>query len=177
MNELFNIIFNHISKRVESLSTIEQRRFREKGIGLEGWLKVEILKALELAGKINIVKDVKGKGPDLIFKNGLKVELKAASDFNYKYFLSGLGYKNCSYCIFLGYNEKDIGEEDVKKQFKIYSEKEEIDLKKEVNRGGKKQIKSYKGKVKIKENPKVKEIRKAGNKRTGWFLGLLEKAG
>lgn len=89
--DIFIPIAKRVKERLESLKAVE--KFSSSGI--EGWLKVEAVVALE--GKVEAVQN---KGPDLKLKDDTKLELKAATDLNPSWFLPGLKYY-CP-CIFLG---------------------------------------------------------------------------
>jgi hypothetical protein len=171
--EIFNLIAEHVMGRIGSLSAISNNeQLRKKGLGLAGWLKVEILKALEKKNKIEDVINVKEKGPDLILEGGLNIKLKAVPYFNCRYIISGLAYKNCPCCIFLGYN-RDAAIGDIKKQLEDY--KKEVDLKKEtlIPKGKHLYISiepDGKGVIEI-EKIKQEELRS----KNGWFLGLIKR--
>ena len=71
-------------------------------LGIEGWLKVEAIRAL-----LDRVEKVWNKGPDLQFADDLFVELKGATDCNSVYILEGLKCGTLSpyqrlACLFLG---------------------------------------------------------------------------
>ena len=76
-HDVFELVTARIKLRADSLQNI--KRFSRTGI--EGWFKVEIVAALG-----QIVRSLNNKGPDLLLDDGttqgIKVEIKAATDFN-----------------------------------------------------------------------------------------------
>lgn len=80
--EIFNAVAKRIKARRESLRGLA--RWKGKQIGIESWLKVEALRVLG-----DKVRRVYGKGPDLELENNIRIELKAATDFNLSYILQG----------------------------------------------------------------------------------------
>jgi len=78
VNGLIDRIFEPVKKRVtgraDSLSEI--RRLCANS-GIEGWLKVEAVKALSC-----MVKSVNNQGPDLTLTDGTQIELKGATNFD-----------------------------------------------------------------------------------------------
>ena len=93
--DLKKIIFHPVAAKIRGKadSLKEIKRFPKTGI--EGWLKVEVVAAL---GKKIIA--LKNQGPDLILKNGLQIELKAATDLNLAYIRDGALKYRCP-CLFL----------------------------------------------------------------------------
>jgi uncharacterized protein Veg len=160
LEEIFKLITERITMRISSLSAIE--RFRNIGIGLEGWFKVEVVKALEREFE---VEEIKGKGPDLKFRNGKRIELKAASDFNPSYIISGLTYENCP-CVFLA--------RVIKRNKKMKEEEIETELNKKGREGI--YLKDDYGRKKSdnKKNITLKLVNKVCLK-NNWFLGIVEK--
>lgn len=71
--EIFEPVAARISERATSLSEIH----RFDRCGIEGWLKVEAIYALS-----DMVKSINNSGPDLTLTDGIKIELKASTDFN-----------------------------------------------------------------------------------------------
>ena len=90
--DIFHPVAARIQTKADSLKEI--KRFPRTGI--EGWLKVEVVAAL---GKKIIA--LKNQGPDLIFENDLKIEIKAATDLNLAYIRDGALKYRCP-CLFLG---------------------------------------------------------------------------
>jgi hypothetical protein len=97
-NEIYNKIFRyackHFSTAIHTLTGIE--KLNQPTLGLEGWFRVELIKALE---KTEIVNKISNKGADLLLENGDYLELKAGADLNFSYILDGVKTQNC---IFLG---------------------------------------------------------------------------
>ena len=93
---LKKVIFHPVAARIrgKANSLKEIKRFSKTGI--EGWLKVEAVAAL---GKKIIA--LKNRGPDLLLENGLKIELKGATDLNLTYIRDGALKYRCP-CLFLG---------------------------------------------------------------------------
>jgi len=94
-NDILKPIAAHIKKKKDSL--IELARF--KNMGIEGWLKVEILAALG-----NKIKKVQNKGPDLVFEGSegdIEIELKAATNFQLTWAKGG-AFQDGVPCLFLG---------------------------------------------------------------------------
>jgi len=89
--DIFLPVANRIRTRADSLKAI--KRFAKCGI--EGWLKVEAVAALDAK-----IKYVKNKGPDLVVGHGIQIELKAATDFNPSGIIDGTLKYNCP-CLFL----------------------------------------------------------------------------
>jgi hypothetical protein len=116
--DVFEPVVTRIIERRDSLSNV--KRFQRAGI--EGWLKVEIVAALG-----NLVKSLQNKGPDLILKDGTKIELKAATDFNKSFFFEPIRKYGCA-CMFLGDGDKpekltNHGESDFEiVGFKVFSD-------------------------------------------------------
>jgi len=122
LQDIFNLVLNHIKaeERKESLKAIE--RYGNKGIGLESWFKLEIVRVLNNASNREIeVKEIHGEGPDLKLNDGRRIELKATTDFNSRYIIEGLAYDNCP-CLFLvcisDSNKKMINEEEIKEELR-----------------------------------------------------------
>jgi hypothetical protein len=90
--DIFLPVASRIRTRADSLRAI--KRFARSGI--EGWLKVEAVAALDAK-----IKQVQNTGPDLELGDGTKIELKAATNFELSWIIdAGLKYK-CP-CLFLG---------------------------------------------------------------------------
>lgn len=95
-------IFSPVAERVKDRSSSLSEVARFPRLGVEGWLKVEAIKALS-----DRVTKVLNKGPDLQFADDLFIELKGATDCNPSYILGGLKYCTESRyerlaCLFLG---------------------------------------------------------------------------
>lgn len=105
---IFKIVAKRIKEKQESLrqlKQLEQVKRKTRSIGIEGWLKVEAIAALG-----DKVKSVNGIGPDLDLVEGIKIELKAATNFDPDYIKKG-ATKYKTPCIFLGdANDKKIHE-------------------------------------------------------------------
>lgn len=84
----------HFSRAIDTLSAIES--LNQKTLGLEGWFRIELIKALD---GTEIIHKVCNKGPDLKLKDNSFLELKAAADLNYEYIIKG---SNICPCLFLG---------------------------------------------------------------------------
>lgn len=89
---IFDVVAGRVKEKRESLR--ELKRFQKMGI--EGWLKVEAITALR-----DKIKKVRNRGPDLVLKNDIEIELKAATDFSPKYIIEG-ATKYQKLCLFLG---------------------------------------------------------------------------
>lgn len=96
VNYMYKEIFDIVARRVKEKSESLREAKRHKKMGLEGWLKVEAIAAL--GGK---VRKVRNRGPDLVLENDMKIELKAATDFNLEYIKEG-ATKYQTLCLFLG---------------------------------------------------------------------------
>lgn len=110
-SQILGLVADRLLHKTNSLISME--KFRRRGIGLESWLKVEAVRAIE-EGDIG-VEDVRNRGPDLKLRNGTSVELKAATDFNPDYILNGL--ESCDVCMFLGFapqRDKDDLEDNLR---------------------------------------------------------------
>ncbi len=95
-------LFKKISERIENNSDSLQYCKICNNMGLEGWLKVETIRALE-----NKVKKVCGKGADLILdvnNEEIKVELKGMSNFDISYIKKG--FKQAEVVLFLADGNK-----------------------------------------------------------------------
>jgi hypothetical protein len=111
--EVFNYAVSHFPNVMHTLSSIE--KLNQKTMGLEGWFKIELIKALE---QTDIIEKVNNKGPSLKLKNDTYLELKAGADLNFTYILKGV--KQCP-CLFLGKprgKRESFMEEDVTLEFK-----------------------------------------------------------
>jgi hypothetical protein len=111
--EVFNYAVSHFPNVMHTLSSIE--KLNQKTIGLEGWFRIELIKALE---QTDIIEKVNKKGSDLRLKNANYLELKAGADLNFSYILKGV--KQCP-CLFLGKprgKRENFLKEDVILEFK-----------------------------------------------------------
>jgi hypothetical protein len=118
-NEIYNIIFEYACKHfptvIHTLTGIE--KLNQLTLGLEGWFRIELVKALE---NTTIVNKICNNGADLLLENGDYLELKAGADLNFTYIL--LGAKE-QHCLFLGkprfkriiYNKEKIISEFVRR--------------------------------------------------------------
>ena len=82
LKKIFQQIARRIEKRKDSLTTIKklEKNSTTKGMGIEGWLKVETAKALG-----DKIKKIQNRGPDIILEdNGtiFEIELKGMSNFS-----------------------------------------------------------------------------------------------
>ncbi len=91
---IFECACNHFPHAIKSLSGIE--KLNQPTLGLEGWFRVELVKALE---NTTIVNKICNRGADLLLDNGDFLELKAAADLNFTYILQGIKE---THCLFLG---------------------------------------------------------------------------
>lgn len=101
-SDIFDPVVIRIRQRVDSLRNIKQ--FNR--VGIEGWFKVEIVAVL---GKE--IESLKSDGPDLLFKDGTKIEIKAATDFHKGFFIDPIRkYEYKASCLFLadGTNPKKL---------------------------------------------------------------------
>jgi len=90
--DVFEPVVERIIARRDSLVNVKP--FPRTGI--EGWFKVEIIAALE-----DMVKALQNKGPDLLLKDGTRIELKAATDFHKGFFAGPIRKYNVP-SLFLG---------------------------------------------------------------------------
>ncbi len=74
MNETTQSILDIAAKQMYERLGVLESLIGEKGLGIEGWFKVELFHALKLNG---IYVNIQNKGPDLDFGN-FKLELKSA---------------------------------------------------------------------------------------------------
>jgi len=98
--EIFVLVADHVKRRKESLREIK----RFKNTGIEGWLKVETIAALQDDVTELDEMDI---SPDLVVEvhgNKLEIELKAATDFNTGYIKNGATRyaSERTFCLFLG---------------------------------------------------------------------------
>ena len=96
--EVFDLIAERVKDRRDSLLHIA----RFPRLGIEGWLKVEAVRALS-----DRVEKILNTGPDLQLADGVFIELKGATDCNPSYILGGLIFKTEPRyrrlaCLFLG---------------------------------------------------------------------------
>jgi len=99
-NEIFKPVAERIRERASSLSEIH----RFHCCGIEGWLKVEAIKALS-----GMVKSVNNRGPDITLTDGTQIELKGATNFDAASIRRGC-LKDDAPCLFLadGSNPKKV---------------------------------------------------------------------
>ena len=94
--QIFKKVWERVKKRKDSLRPLEQ--WRGRGLGIEGWLKVETLNALN-------VKKVQNVGVDLIVEEKgetKKVELKAQTGFGLGKWLTDAACKaDVDICLYL----------------------------------------------------------------------------
>ena len=100
---VFKPVLKRLNERKESLSHL--KRFLGEGKGIEAWLKVEVLAALETK-KVKVA-DFYGKGADLKLSNGQRIELKAATDFNPRHIVKDGAEKHKAPCLFLADGRDD----------------------------------------------------------------------
>ncbi len=95
-NDVFLPVLARVSERAESLGHV--KRFPRAGI--EGWLKVEVVAALDRK-----VRSLRNKGPDPVLedgtRDGMPLELKAATNFDPAWYLDPMR-KYGTPCLFLG---------------------------------------------------------------------------
>lgn len=92
LKEILKKVARRIRDRADSLKPM--KRFARSGI--EGWLKVETVAALQ-----GEVKSLQNKGPDVILKGEIPIELKAATNFEAGWVADGALKHDCP-CLFLG---------------------------------------------------------------------------
>ena len=91
--EVFDPVARRIIGRSDSLRVA--KKFLRSGI--EAWLKVEAAAALD-----DKIVALQNRGPDLLLKGNLQIELKAATDLNPSWIIKEGALKyNCP-CLFLG---------------------------------------------------------------------------
>ena len=90
--DIFDPVAERIRQKADSLRNI--KRFPRAGI--ESWFKVEIVAVLG-----NRVRQVRNKGPDILFDDGTEVEIKGATDFHKGFFVDPVRKYKCP-CLFLG---------------------------------------------------------------------------
>jgi|WetSurMetagenome_2_1015567.scaffolds.fasta_scaffold81512_1 hypothetical protein len=120
IKDIFDPVVEKIKQKIESLRNIKPF----KGVGIEGWFKVEIVAALG-----NKVKSIKNSGPDLELEDGTKIEIKAATDFNKNYFFDPIQKYNAP-CLFLadGSNPKKLTDnlrDDVELVYEVINDPKE----------------------------------------------------
>ena len=74
-------VFIPVAIRIKARSDSLQEFRRFWAAGIEGWFKVEVVAALG-----EKVKALQNKGPDLLLKDDIEMELKAATDFHLGWF-------------------------------------------------------------------------------------------
>ena len=99
-NDVFLPVFKRLNNRKESLRHL--KRFLGRRRGIEAWLKVEIVAALG-----EMVDDFRGRGADLLMRDGGKIELKAATDFNPRDIVKEGAEKHKAPCLFLADGRND----------------------------------------------------------------------
>ncbi len=91
--EIFDPIAKRIVERSDSLRVVKKL----SRSGIEGWLKVEAAAALD-----EKLVAFQNKGPDLLLKENLQIELKAATDLSPSWIVKdGALRYNCP-CLFVG---------------------------------------------------------------------------
>jgi hypothetical protein len=98
--DLWSVVFSPVLDRVKKRAGSLRNMKRFQKCGIEGWLKVEVVAALG-----ERVRAIRGKGPDMLLSDGTELELKAATDLNLIYILSGLEYG--APCLFLGDGDRN----------------------------------------------------------------------
>lgn len=99
--EIYDLIKRDIQNN--RMDTLVSLKAHEKyGVGIEGWFKVEIVRILN--NTPYTVERIRNEGPDLEFKDGWKIELKGATDFNADYFVKSL--KQNTRSLILGQSSK-----------------------------------------------------------------------
>jgi hypothetical protein len=104
-NDVFPIVLNRITERKDSL--VPMGRFLASG--LEGWFKVEVVRAL--ANTKYSIKEIRGSNSgraDLLLEDGIEIELKGQTNFVPSEIRVGLKYGTP--CLFLadGSNKSTI---------------------------------------------------------------------
>jgi len=97
LKRILEAVAKRVQERVDSLDPVFNFN-----TGIEGWFKVECVCGLERQGEK--VERLQNKGPDLLLKGGLQIELKGASNFSPTYLQSG-ALKDDVPCLFLGSGE------------------------------------------------------------------------
>ena len=109
VSDVLDPVARRVKSRRDSLTEFHRPEFRT--VGLEGWFKVEAVKAL---GKL--VKRISSRGPDLELADGdskVMIELKGAPDLNLSYLRDGATkycgpeYPNFAGCLFLADGSDD----------------------------------------------------------------------
>ena len=106
LKELFKIIYDRLYKIQDSLSGI--KNIINEGnishhIGIEAWVKVEAIKAIDDDQKFKI-EGIKNRGVDLELKyqdKSINVELKGMTDFNWSVIYKGAKQDGATCCLFL----------------------------------------------------------------------------
>jgi hypothetical protein len=93
-NEIFKYACSHFQTAIHILTGIE--KLNQTTLGLEGWFRIELVKALE---NTSIVNKICNSGADLLLENGDYLELKAAANLSFPYLLQGAKKQRC---LFLG---------------------------------------------------------------------------
>jgi hypothetical protein len=119
--EVFKIACSHFPKVIDTLTGID--KLNQLTLGLEGWFRVELAKALE---NTDLLMGIRNKGADLNLKGNENLELKAGADLNFHYILKGMEGQPC---LFLGkprgklYNSNlEMIENEFEKRIKVYKE-------------------------------------------------------
>jgi len=94
--DLKNDVFAPVLARVKKRRALLRNMKRFPNSGIEGWFKVEIIAVLG-----DRVEALKNKGPDLLLKDGTKVELKAGTNFSRAWFVEPIRKYDVP-CLFLG---------------------------------------------------------------------------
>lgn len=106
LKELFKIIYDRLYKIQDSLSGI--KNIINEGnisshIGIEAWMKVEAIKAIDDDQRFKI-EGIKNRGVDLKLKYQdklINVELKGMTDFNWPVVYKGAKQDGAACCLFL----------------------------------------------------------------------------
>ena len=95
---IFDAVAISMSERMAPLCHVETFKNVGINVGIEGWFKVEVIHALR---NVDPVLNPQNKGPDLVLREGVEIELKGGNGFNIKWYVSGLKYGVP--CLFLGW--------------------------------------------------------------------------
>jgi hypothetical protein len=98
-------VFRPVAERVKDRSDSLFGIARFPASGIEGWLKVEAVRALE-----HRVEKLQNIGPDLLLVDNIFIELKGATNCSAPWYLSGLMRYQAQYprlaCLFIGSGRK-----------------------------------------------------------------------
>src|SRR6266496_1791930 len=91
-------ILRKVAKEVRKRSDCLRPAGEFPKLGVEGWFKIIV--ALALQGRIS---RIRGKGVDVLLRDGTEIELRAGSDLYIGYLVKGITEKpTAAACLFLG---------------------------------------------------------------------------